>query len=144
METKQYHIVNHYIDFWANSFNYQEESSRQGFWIPTIINTLILILEYTFVTISYDNFGLLEDFSVFTKIILMLIPLIMGIAQIALTQRRFNNLNSNNVCPKICGIAFVITFLAFVIDIKIIAIFTLLIYLITALINVIIASRPTK
>ncbi|AGC91644.1 hypothetical protein M3595_09230 [Staphylococcus warneri] len=144
METKQYHIVNHYIDFWANSFNYQEETSRQGFWIPTIINTLILILEYTFVTISYDNFGLLEDFSVFTKIILMLIPLIMGIAQIALTQRRFNNLNSNNVCPKICGIAFVITFLAFVIDIKIIAIFTLLIYLITALINVIIASRPTK
>ncbi|TBW81213.1 hypothetical protein [Staphylococcus warneri] len=144
METKQYHIVNHYIDFWANSFNYQEETSRQGFWIPTIINTLILILEYTFVTISYNNFGLLEDFSVFTKIILMLIPLIMGIAQIALTQRRFNNLNSNNVCPKICGIAFVITFLAFVIDIKIIAIFTLLIYLITALINVIIASRPTK
>ena len=144
METKQYHIVNHYIDFWANSFNYQEETSRQGFWIPTIINTLILILEYTFVTISYDNLGLLEDFSVFTKIILMLIPLIMGIAQIALTQRRFNNLNSNNVCPKICGIAFVITFLAFVIDIKIIAIFTLLIYLITALINVIIASRPTK
>ena len=144
METKQYHIVNHYIDFWANSFNYQEETSRQGFWIPTIINTLILILEYTFVTISDDNFGLLEDFSVFTKIILMLIPLIMGIAQIALTQRRFNNLNSNNVCPKICGIAFVITFLAFVIDIKIIAIFTLLIYLITALINVIIASRPTK
>ena len=144
METKQYHIVNHYIDFWANSFNYQEETSRQGFWIPTIINTLILILEYTFVTISYDNFGLLEDFSVFTKIILMLIPLIMGIAQIALTQQRFNNLNSNNVCPKICGIAFVITFLAFVIDIKIIAIFTLLIYLITALINVIIASRPTK
>lgn len=144
METKQYHIVNHYIDFWANSFNYQEETSRQGFWIPTIINTLILILEYTFVTISYDNFGLLEDFSVFTKIILMLIPLIMGIAQIALTQRRFNNLNSNNVCPKICGIALVITFLAFVIDIKIIAIFTLLIYLITALINVIIASRPTK
>lgn len=144
METKQYHIVNHYIDFWANSFNYQEETSRQGFWIPTIINTLILILEYTFVTISYDNFGLLEDFSVFTKIILMLIPLIMGIAQIALTQRRFDNLNSNNVCPKICGIAFVITFLAFVIDIKIIAIFTLLIYLITALINVIIASRPTK
>ena len=144
METKQYHIVNHYIDFWANSFNYQEETSRQGFWIPTIINTLILILEYTFVTISYDNFGLLEDFSVFTKIILMLIPLIMGIAQIALTQRRFNNLNSNNVCPKICGIAFVITFLAFVTDIKIIAIFTLLIYLITALINVIIASRPTK
>lgn len=144
METKQYHIVNHYIDFWANSFNYQEETSRQGFWIPTIINTLILILEYTFVTISYDNSGLLEDFSVFTKIILMLIPLIMGIAQIALTQRRFNNLNSNNVCPKICGIAFVITFLAFVIDIKIIAIFTLLIYLITALINVIIASRPTK
>ncbi|AXZ24479.1 hypothetical protein RIU93_00125 [Staphylococcus warneri] len=144
METKQYHIVNHYIDFWANSFNYQEETSRQGFWIPTIINTLILILEYTFVTISYDNFGLLEDFSVFTKIILMLIPFIMGIAQIALTQRRFNNLNSNNVCPKICGIAFVITFLAFVIDIKIIAIFTLLIYLITALINVIIASRPTK
>lgn len=144
METKQYHIVNHYIDFWANSFNYQEETSRQGFWIPIIINTLILILEYTFVTISYDNFGLLEDFSVFTKIILMLIPLIMGIAQIALTQRRFNNLNSNNVCPKICGIAFVITFLAFVIDIKIIAIFTLLIYLITALINVIIASRPTK
>lgn len=144
METKQYHIVNHYIDFWANSFNYQEETSRQGFWIPTIINTLILILEYTFVTISYDNFGLLEDFSVFTKIILMLIPLIMGIAQIALTQRRFNNLNSNNVCPKICGIAFVITFLAFVIDIKIIAIFTLLIYLITALINVIIAARPTK
>ena len=144
METKQYHIVNHYIDFWANSFNYQEETSRQGFWIPTIINTLILILEYTFVTISYDNFGLLEDFSVFTKIILMLIPLIMGIAQIALTQRRFNNLNSNNVCPKICGIAFVITFLAFVIDIKIIAIFTLLIYFITALINVIIAARPTK
>ncbi|MEJ7424144.1 hypothetical protein [Staphylococcus warneri] len=144
METKQYHIVNHYIDFWANSFNYQEETSRQGFWIPTIINTLILILEYTFVTISYDNFGLLEDFSVFTKIILMLIPFIMGIAQIALTQRRFNNLNSNNVCPKIYGIAFVITFLAFVIDIKIIAIFTLLIYLITALINVIIASRPTK
>ena len=29
--TKQYHIVNHYIDFWANSFNYQEETSRQGF-----------------------------------------------------------------------------------------------------------------
>ena len=144
METKQYHIVNHYIDFWANSFNYQEETSRQGFWIPTIINTLILILEYTFVTISYDNFGLLEDFTVFTKIILMLIPLIMGIAQTALTQRRFNNLNSNNVCPKICGIAFVITFLAFVIDIKIIAIFTLLIYFITALINVIIAARPTK
>ncbi|MEX2948313.1 hypothetical protein ABH521_006485 [Staphylococcus warneri] len=144
METKQYHIVNHYIDFWANSFNYHGQTSRQGFWIPTIINTLILILEYTFVTISYDNFSLLEDFSVFTKIILILIPLIMGIAQTALTQRRFNNLNSNNVCPKICGIAFVITFLAFVIDIKIIAVFTLLIYLITALINVIIASRPTK
>ncbi|PTI50944.1 hypothetical protein BU085_06785 [Staphylococcus warneri] len=128
METKQYHIVDYYIDFWANTFNYQGETSQQGFWIPTIINTLILILEYIFVTISYDNFGLLEDFSVFTKIILMLIPLIMGIAQTALTQRRFNNLNSNNVCPKICGIAFVITFLAFVIDIKIIAIFTLLIY----------------
>ncbi|WP_213667800.1 DUF805 domain-containing protein [Staphylococcus capitis] len=144
METKQYYIVNHYIDFWVNTFNYQGETSRQGFWVPTIINTLILILEYTFVTISYDNFGLLEDFTVFTKIILMLIPLIMGIAQTALTQRRFNNLNSNNVCPKICGVAFVITFLAFVFDIKIIAIFTLLIYLITALINIIIASRPTK
>ena len=136
METKQYHIVNRYIDFWVNTFNYQGETSRQGFWIPTIINTLILILEYTFVTISYDNFGLLEDFSVFTKI--------MGIAQTALTQRRFNNLNSNSICPKICGVAFVITFLAFVIDIRIIAVFTLMIYLITALINVIIASRPTK
>lgn len=144
METKQYHIVNRYIDFWVNTFNYQGETSRQGFWIPTIINTLILILEYTFVTISYDNFGLLEDFSVFTKIILMLIPFIMGIAQTALTQRRFNNLNSNSICLKICGVAFVITFLAFVIDIRIIAVFTLMIYLITALINVIIASRPTK
>ncbi|MEJ7412834.1 hypothetical protein WL545_13155, partial [Staphylococcus epidermidis] len=77
-------------------------------------------------------------------IILMLIPFIMGIAQTALTQRRFNNLNSNSICPKICGVAFVITFLAFVIDIRIIAVFTLMIYLITALINVIIASRPTK
>lgn len=144
METKQYHIVDHYIDFWANTFNHHGETSRQGFWIPTIINTLILILEYTFITISYDNFGLLEDFSVFTKIILMLIPLIMGIAQTALTQRRFNNLNSNNVCPKICGIGFVITFVAFVLDIKIIAAFTFLIYLITSLINAIIAARPTK
>lgn len=144
MESKQYHLVDHYIDFWANTFNYQGETSRQGFWIPTIINTLILILEYTFVTISYDNFGLLEDFSVFTKIILMLIPFTMGIAQTALTQRRFNNLNSNNNCPKICGVVFVITFSAFVIDIKIIVVFTLMIYLITALINAIIASRPTK
>lgn len=26
METKQYHIVNRYIDFWVNTFNYKGET----------------------------------------------------------------------------------------------------------------------
>ena len=133
-----------YVKFWKKAFQYSGKTNRKLFWGTTIINMIILGILMIMLVTSIEELEYVSDMERLKMIIIILLPHLFAIPQIALTYRRFNDVHANKLTIWICAISLFSILPSMFIFGDVFFIFAFCVYLLTALINSIIASLPSK